>query len=569
MITLAKAKRTKNKNNAIELAKEIPTSVISVNRTYELNLDILDPKTLDQLYATVPEISRAVDLRGAAVISKGFEIKAVDESEEAKKYAAECLRIINNSGGVSFIKQWQKNADLYGNGYTELVDEGSGDTLSNVTHLAHVHPFNFGYKLEEYDDEGTPRTRVKLDSETQMPEAYAIYQYNDIKSIYENKTEIPLFKIAHLKYKVIGDALYGISMVQPMYGSVLRKLKIEDSIESAARLVSAPKIVIRGEFPTEEAARQEAREAASLDVNDVVVLNNGEDFKFVTPGDTNLPQLREIFITNITAATGIPRPLLTSEGNDINKATMTELIGQLRENMKADMNEIKRVIESDVFPRIAQANGINNWEGIVPEFIFPDDKDTENDRIVREEKKAATLTSLSNSVMIISNMLTAETGVGSDTRGLMEEAMRKTLEIYNKTIETFIVNNDQEKQKIEEVLVDPKDKRDLTLNYENNPYFSETVEIQENYDESEMYSQVTLIDEIDQSRQPEVMIIRHHLMHHLYDAISNGAYIVDIETGLDITLPAIVKKHRQYLDIMTELGMVHEPYEIGSELDQL
>lgn len=559
----------KKKEEKIELQKSIPTSVISVNRKYELSLDILDPKTIDQLYAVVPEIKRALDLRSAAVIARGFEISPRDNSEEAKRFASECLAIINNSGGVSFIRQWYKNAEAYGNGYVELVGAETGaDDPRDVTHLAHVHSYNFGYELEKYDDEGTPRTRVKLDSETQLPTAFASYKFNETDSIFETDKTFPLMKIGHFKVGTIGDALYGVSIVQPMYGSVTRKLKIEDSIEAAARLVAAPKIVINGDFATEEEARQEAKEAASLDVNDVVILNNGEDFKFVTPGDTNLPKLRDIFVTNITTATGIPRPILTSEGNDINKATIRELIKHLRENMRADMNEMKRVIE-EVFRRIALANGFN--EELVPVFDFPEDDETEDDIIVREERKAATLTSLSNSVMIMSNVLNAENaGNSAELKTSMEEAMKKTLELYIKTMNTFIVNNDQTLGTIEEKPAEKKEApntKTLTLGYEQ----ADAYVVEENALEEEIPTSypVTMLDDIDTIYQPEVVYYRHQLMHHLYEEVQHGAEIHDIETGRLVTLPQIVNKHKQYVKIMGELGMVHEPSEVGSELDQM
>ena len=147
--------------------------------------------------------------------------------------------------------------------------------------------------MEEYTDpaDNQLKTRVRLDDDTQEPVAFAQYSFNETKNLYENAKIIEKEKIAHLKYKVIGDAIYGVSLVQPMYGSVVRKLKIEDHMEAAARLVAAPKIVISGKFPSEEDARREAKEAASLDISDVVILDSddGKSFEIVNPGQTNLP----------------------------------------------------------------------------------------------------------------------------------------------------------------------------------------------------------------------------------------------------------------------------------------
>ena len=541
-----KSKRTKKKTQVaeIELGKDVPASVISVNRTVELGLDFTDPKALDSYYATIPEITRAVDIRGAALISRGFEVKPRDESQDAKDFASLCLRIVNNSGGVAFVEQWQMNADLYGNGYVELVDDGN-----KVTKLAHVHPFGFGYELETYiDAENNKRTRVKLDKDTQEPVGFATYKFNSFDNIFENDKLIPLEKIAHLKYKVIGDALYGIPISLPAQGSIVRKLKIESYTEDAARLVAAPKIVISGNYPSDEDARREAKEAASLDVSDVVILDKSDDdsknFEIINPGQVNLPQLREMFIVNITTATGIPRPILTSEGNDINKATMQELTTFLRDSLRSNMNKIKALFENQIFKIIGESYNISNFETLVPYFVFPEDPETEEEIITREEKKAATLTSLSNSLVMFSNML--ESATDTTAKKALQESMIKTLELYDNTVKTFMVNNDQQPELIEE---DTVESMDLSL-------------------EPGMYSHYTSNDEIDTIKQPTELQKQHFLVHEAFEKLKNGEAIIDQLTYDSIDMMELFEKHRYYVDKMIEIGINHEMLDVGSELDE-
>lgn len=536
----------KKQDEILELKKETQTSIIAVQRQDILTYTTLDAKTLDELYATVPEISRAIDLRGAAIIARGFEITARDDSDAAKKFASLCLQIINNSGGVSFIENWQKNADLYGNGYVELVNEDGGDA---ITKLALVHSYQFGYELEEYNDQGQTKTRVKLDKNTQEPVGYASYVFNQTKNIFENKTKFDINRIAHLRYKLIGDALYGVSMVQPMYGSVLRKLRTEQHIEDAARMVSSPKMVISGEFADDNEARNEAREAASLDVSDVIILQNGKQFQIINPGETNLPQLREIFVTNITTACGIPRPILTSEGNDINKATIQELMKSLRDDMRSNMNKIKAIMENQIFYSIGETHGIAGFETIIPTFSFPEDRESEDELIVREERKAATLTSLSNSLSILNNVYTS---TGSNIEG-MQDLMIKTVDIYSKTIDTFMVNNDQRISMIEEDLTEAaaatkKTELSMELNYYNN------------------YS---MADEIDTLKQQDVLSSQHHLLHMAFEQLKKGAIIRDHKTEKELSMMDLLEKHRQYVSLMKELGMNHVLMEAGRELDDI
>ena len=551
------------KNKSIELEKEVKTSIISVQRQYSLSVDFQDPKTQDELYMTVPEVTRAIDLRGAAVISRGYEIKARDDSQVAKDYANLCAFILEKSGGVSFIEQWQRNADLYGNGYVELANLEKGDKIDK---LVHVHPYAFGYELEEYNDQGEIKTRIKLDPATQEPVGFATYKYNENKQIWENDKLIPLEKIAHLKYKTTGDSIYGVSLIQPMQGSILRKLKLEQAIEDAGRSVAAPKIVISGDFESDDDALETAKEAASLDINDVVVLQNEKTFEIINPGQIALPELRSIFVYNICTAAGIPMPLLTSEGNDINKATMSELTRSLRDNMRSNMNKIQHIIENVIFKRIGENYGITDYQKLIPSFRFPEDLESEDEIIKREEKKAATLTSLSNSIQILSNVFIA---TGSELKTEIIDSLKKTLDLYNKTIETFTINNDQTIGKIEEDFTQLDEVKELTLNSDYTAKISAIPDdvLQEKNIQQNIYSSITLQDEIDFIKQPKILKRRHDDMHILYQEVQNGTEIIDYITNEHISLPAIVQRHRYYIELMRELGILHEPSDIGQELD--
>jgi len=558
--------------NPMELGKESPTSVISVNRKDNLNVNFADPKTLDSTYFTVPEVARAIDLRGSAIIYRGYEITPYDDSEEAKKFANICAWILEKSGGVNFFEQWQKNADLYGNGYVELIDDSS-----KIIELEHVHAYNFGYELETFTNPETSQkeARIKLDKNTQKPVGYATYKFNDTDNIYENDVKIPLERIAHLKYKLIGDALLGTSLIQPMQGSIIRKLKCEDNIEAAVRLVSAPKIVIEGDFGTDEDAKEQAKEAASLDANDVVIMQDGKKFQFVNPGKTDLPALREIFVVNITTASGIPRPILTSESSSINKATMQELMRQLRENMRSNMAKMRNIAENKIFLRIGESYGISDFERIVPHLTFPEDADTEEEIIVREEKKAATLTSLSNNLVLLNNILNETTVEGEAQTGL-KDLFSKTIETYNQTLDTFTVNNDQIISKKEEDMPeDVQPTSDLKLSAEYPVTEVESMEslldnnLAEGAEEVSSYTQVTLVDEEDfRLNRPEYLEERHNLLHHLYEQVILGAEIYDCLTGNLINIPSIIKKHQFYIYKMEQLGKVHNMYEISTELDE-
>jgi len=548
-------KTKKSKKNTIELSKQTTTSVIAVQRQYSLNVNFLDPKTIEELYATVPETSRIIDLRGDAIIYRGYEITPRNDSSEAKEYANVCSYILEKSGGVNFIQQFNKNTDAFGNGY---IEEVPGDD-EKIIELAHIHPKDFGYELETFiDSEGNKKSRVKLDNDTKKPVGFASYKYNELDEIYENNEVFDLNRISHLKYKVLGDGLYGISIFQPMYGSILRKLKLESNIEVAGNLVAAPKMVITGEFETDEDARDQAKEAASLDINDVIILDNGKTFDFVNPGSTNLPELREIFVTNITTASGIPRPALTSESAEINKATLDSLMKQLRENMRANMNRMRFIIEREIFLRIGISYGYNNILENLPIFTFPEDTTTEEEIIEREEKKANTIHTMSNSLSILNSILTQNKENGNkELDTTITETMTGILETLNKTVTTFNVNNDQDVGKKEEELPDNIQEeesklKEVSLSAEINSFTSYSID-----------------DEIDVINQPDILLNQHLLVHSAFDVLVNGGIVYDLKSGLELEMTQLIDKHNFYVNKMEDLGITHQPNEEGKELDKL
>ena len=606
--------RKMGKNTPIELDVEKPTSNISTQKDTTLGLVSLEPKELDVLYYTVPEVTRTVDLRGAASIYRGYEILPRDDSKEATEYAQICSAILNLSGGVTFIEQWQKNADLYGDGYVELSEEGG-----KVTELVHVHPQNFGYELETVFDEVnfSYTSKVKLDPNTQKPVGYATYVFDEDKQVLVNDKVIELDNIAHLKYKVIGDAIYGSSIVSPMRTSIERKLKLEQAMEDAGRMVAVPKIVIQGEFPTEEDARQEAKEAASLDSSDVVIIQNGEKFEIVNPGSTSLPELREIFVTNISCASGIPRPILTSEKQDMSKEAMVALMRTLRQGMRANMNAMKNTFENGIFARIGKSYNIPDWQLIIPIFVFPEDIDTEQDMIIREERKANTLTSLSNNLQILTNSLSALQGqkqIGNedltsgkagrpktdgsnsvpelaegdkeevkdsvDIQAKLKGLIGKVIDLFEKTADTFMVNNDQDPNKIEEVRA--KDSLAPIINLDtydplmdgeglvNPSAYSGTLDQQtaDSVDVESSLTNVTIIDEIEDTKNEAYLNERHELMHRIYGSLLKGAEVWDYVTGSLITIPKVMKKHQFYVEQLQTMGLIHDIHVEIPELDE-
>ena len=125
--------------------------------------------------------------------------------------------------------------------------------------------------------------------------------------------------------------------------------------------------------------------------------------------------------------------------------------------------------------------------------------------------------------------------------------MAKTVDIYSKTIDTFMVNNDQRVSTIEE---EPLTEAELsiTLDY---------------------YSNYSMADEIDTIKQQDVLLSQHHLLHMAFEQLKKGSIIRDHKTDEELSMMDLLEKHRQYVTLMKELGINHVLMDAGKELDDI
>lgn len=419
----------------IELERDSKVSAIATHRSEELEVNFDDPKVLEVLYIMVPEVSRALDLRAAEMIRRVPEIVPKNNSKEAKYYADICRTILKNSGGVNLTEQYHRNAELYGNGYLELVSNED----NQITSLEHIHPYRFGYTEESImKEDGSTVWQTKL--EDGEPVGYQQWESDPADS--DKRiilASLEKEQVAHLKFKVVGDNLYGISLLQPLVGSVRRKLIIEKAMVDAAKLCGNPKLILTGDWPEDEEMKERARDMSNLDTSDVIVLNRGENVDFRNPGNIELPKLREAFITNMASATGVPRPLLTSEAADINKATMQELNKKLSDNLRSNMHKMQETFNW-IFTKIGKSYNIPNYKTLIPRFDFPEDIDTKESEVMHFKRKAEAIKLIADAIAVTNNA-----GIETDLPKVMQIYATKVLTDLKKGVDDIVdIDSDSE-----------------------------------------------------------------------------------------------------------------------------
>ena len=522
-----------NKEIELELARKTKISPIARNREKTLKIKFADPRTLENFYITIPEVGRAVDLRSAEVVRRGYEITPYDASSVAEDNAVLCYEVLeghrrednfDKGGGVETVERFFKNADVYGISYLELVPNDQEQIIS----LEPVHPFLFGFIEEEPKNNGlfanADEKVIAIDETTGNPKGYAQYKINEMGER-EIARRLKIDEVAYMSFRGVGDNFLGVSLIQRMYNDVVRGMSIKQSISDASDM-TIPKVVVTGEYRSEGEQEREAEKFANLSSDDVIIINQGKEIEIIQPGTTQIPDFYDIFISGITTTSGVPKPLLLSDGTETNKATLAEMSKKFRTALGLEEKILQRRMRW-IFKRILESYGRDTTK--VPFFTFPEDPETEEARLNRETKKATTLANLANSVSALANQ-----GVGSEVIDVMTTTMVKIAE-------TYFRNDDITRDTTEEL--------QLELN--------QGIPIDYGY---------SLFDRPEDLRRPEKLNMRHKELHDAYDKMLKGGKVFEFyntNDGFDsqgtkeITMPDLVAKHQLYVKTFNDIGLVH------------
>ena len=333
MITMSTAKKGKSKLNSIssseQLAKElsdlsreilakqlteVPTkpktepSSLALSTTKHDSGEGIDrvkksPRKLFILYLTNQYVSRAVNIRSDTLVSKGYKIVGND-----KKGVTMCSELIQNSGGTNFFWQLGTVTDISGDGYLEPI---YNEKRNKYLYLKVVHPLTLDFKKDDktgkviVDSNGTPVSYVQ--------------SYVD-KDGAESEKEIPIDRIEHLRFNILGDEFNGISIIQSGYDTIVRLMNMEYSAAEAAIKTANPLWVAICNTKSPSQIAQWGTILGRITGKDQLFLPEGMDLKMMSPGQQNFSDYSEYFLNAVTATFGVPKSILLGESSSGNRA---------------------------------------------------------------------------------------------------------------------------------------------------------------------------------------------------------------------------------------------------------
>lgn len=439
-------------------------SPILVQGIESADISKLSPKYVEQFLLTHPVVPRGIDIKANRMTGRGYKIVPADESEQAKDAANKMSQLIEESGGTILLNGWIRDAFGFGNGYLSLLED---ENTNEIVYLAREHPMFLRIsrkKKKDNDDTYQPFQttndfpaeygEMEIDPITKKPLSYTqvVYETKQSDKVKPINKPIPANRIGHLVFDTWGDEAEGIALVQYLLHALKYILNIEEAGAEAIYRSGFTQKVFNTTINNEEDLEMISRDMAKLSASDALILPDGISIENLKPGETQMSDIHDIFLTLLAIRLGVPKPILTLDGTDTNKATMRELMRDLIYDIVADELKVTRTIEKQIFtPACASIYGDDF--NLIPKFVFLDFDET-------LEEKALTMDSISSSVQRLTDSYTKL------IQGGQIEAANQLLRYMMSTVDAAL--QDRDMTEVDE-LINPPKQEILPSESENQP----------------------------------------------------------------------------------------------------
>lgn len=331
-------------------------------------------KALEVLFRNSWPSARAIRIRQNIKIARGLKINFshLNNAKKAKEVVDDFLKRLHPTRPMlsllSRLKNIGINTDVFGNGYWEKLFEPRGTVeepkpvkvAKSLEGVAPIHPIHFDFK-RDFDG--------KIIFENSHPKSY----------VYKKDTEsydVEIGRVAHLVYNRIGDELLGMSLLEPIYKTAERLMKIEEGITQSILTHMPLYDVVVGD---------ESHPATKEMIDEVGEEVEGLSFKseLVHPHWVRVSQMEayslgksaaimQPFLTAISATTGVPEFALLGRGEGTNKATAQVMKDFIFQTIQPLQQADAMFIEEQIFAPLMELNNIDGiplieWNEITPQ----------------------------------------------------------------------------------------------------------------------------------------------------------------------------------------------------------
>ena len=387
--------------NLEELKPLTQPSIISKGGTRVIDLEKLDPKSIEKYLWLHPVIPSGIDKKANRMVRRGYTITPSSNDPLALASAKYCDRILNNSGKTLFLKRWISDGFGYGNGFWTLVPNKAQD---EILKLNPEHPVYFGASFypDDYPDYDR-RGQYKINSKTKD-----VVYFTQLRPKKTNPDkyepfgdEIPANMVAHLIFDRWGDEPLGISLVQYVFLTIKYLLNLEEAAAERMWRDGFTQKKVTTEITNDRDLKLLAKNIHAINSRDAIILPKGTDVTNLIPGDSNFPEFHKVYIQLLAIRLGLPLPLLTMSGTETNKSTTSSQREDIMADFFMDEEIVKQTIEEQIFKSACEYKWGKGFEHI-PYFDFnemPEDEDTKVNRFFKVSQSINNVTNAINNLV--------------------------------------------------------------------------------------------------------------------------------------------------------------------------
>ena len=404
----------------VETKKEVETkndyepSMAALVGKKAISVEVISPKRMEQLLLAHPVMSSGIDKKANRIINRSYTI--VGGREEIREY---CSRIIELSGGETFLKRWIKDAYGFGTSFAQLANSKDG---LEVVKCVLRHPVYYGfYKESKKKNSNTffmmdEDLSIVFDKSTGLPEGFCDYVYVDKNTrVPVKSTKVPYDRVADLKFDTWGDEVEGTSVLQYVNNTIKQTIKIEDAGAEQLYRNGFTQKKFTTNIRSVKKLEEFAKTVADLNDSDAIILLDGTDVDNLQPGQSDFVNFHKEFLGQLSIALGIPKALLTMDGSEVNKSSMAEMRTEMYQDSYADELIVKRTIDEKIFIPACKLKFPEAGPEDLPEFIFNKRPLEVTDALERRKVWSQTMNNMSVAIKAL-----VEAGQGGAAKKLVD-----------------------------------------------------------------------------------------------------------------------------------------------------
>lgn len=393
----------------------------------EVGVKRLKPQLIPNWLLSHPAVERGIEFKFNRIIKQldSNEIEnnviPLNDKKLSKEAAEYCTEILKNSHNqpVSWLKQFGRDAMRFGDNYAVLITNKAGNKVLrwelqnpiffspsfefvNQTTNAKDSVFNFSIR-------GQDNVKYKIDKKTKKPKSYTQLKklgsttdlglgvnINDPKSMKFIPTgkEIDVKKVVQLNFDRMGDEPFGIPIAQTLWATVNQIIRVEDAGAETMVAFGYNRWIANTPYRTKTKMEEFGKSIENIAKRSIAILPEGVKLENIKPGSTEFDKVHNILLSLIAMRLGISRIQLLGEGADINKATLGEMMKDVRNDFFADGLELESAVNDGFIKsciikyNLKTAEQCRNFP--FPKFKFTEMDEDEDIRAARFLKQSLT-----------------------------------------------------------------------------------------------------------------------------------------------------------------------------------